>query len=146
MKIDKHSIIQRQLAIVEAMDVDALREKFLEIFGFETAQWNMNSLRRRIIYRLQEIQFGGLTPEEEARLEEQADNDPQAMLNSMPKKKYSETTGTRFIREWKGAVHEVIVLGSKKFEYDGEVYKSLTAIASKITGTHWNGRQFFGVK
>ncbi len=146
MKIDKHSIIQRQLSIVEAMDVDALREKFLEIFGFETAQSNLNSLRRRIMYRLQEIQFGGLTPEEEALLEEQADNDPHAMLNSMPKKKYSETTGTRFLREWKGGIHEVIVLGSKKFEYDGEVYKSLTAIASKITGTHWNGRQFFGVK
>ena len=29
------------------------------------------------------------------------------------------------------------------FEYDGEVYKSLSAVAKKITGSHTSGYLFF---
>jgi hypothetical protein len=32
------------------------------------------------------------------------------------------------------------------FEYDGKTYYSLSAIASKVTGTRWNGFAFFGLK
>ena len=35
---------------------------------------------------------------------------------------------------------------NNKFEFEGEMYRSLSAIADKITGTHWNGKKFFGVK
>jgi hypothetical protein len=31
------------------------------------------------------------------------------------------------------------------FSYEGTVYKSLSAIATKIAGTKWNGLKFFGV-
>ena len=42
--------------------------------------------------------------------------------------------------------YEVTALGNGKFEYDGTVYQSLSAIAREITGTRWNGKLFFGVK
>jgi hypothetical protein len=54
-------------------------------------------------------------------------------------------SGTKFIRQWQGKVHEVESSGSA-FIYNGENYKSLSAIARKITGTQWNGKLFFGVK
>jgi len=31
------------------------------------------------------------------------------------------------------------------FEYEGRKYKSLSAIAREITGTHWNGYHFFNL-
>ena len=31
------------------------------------------------------------------------------------------------------------------FEYDGRTWRSLTAIAKAITGTHRNGPRFFGL-
>ena len=34
----------------------------------------------------------------------------------------------------------------RTYEYDGAVYKSLSAVARLITGTRWNGKLFFGVK
>ena len=40
----------------------------------------------------------------------------------------------------------VFVLGPKQFEYDNEMFTSLTAVATKITGTHQSGKSFFGVK
>jgi len=32
------------------------------------------------------------------------------------------------------------------FEYEGEVYRSLSAVAEAVTGKHWNGYHFFRLK
>ena len=32
-----------------------------------------------------------------------------------------------------------------KFEFEGETYRSLSAVAQAVTGSHWNGRLFFGL-
>lgn len=54
--------------------------------------------------------------------------------------------GTRLVREWKGVTHEVIVRDDGVVEYGKGLYRSLSAVARKITGTNWNGRIFFGLK
>ena len=53
--------------------------------------------------------------------------------------------GTRLIRQWQGVSYQVTVR-DHGFEYEGQEYRSLSAIARKITGTAWNGLVFFGVK
>jgi hypothetical protein len=53
--------------------------------------------------------------------------------------------GTRLLREWQGVTHEVRVLDSG-FDYAGQTYKSLSAVARAITGTPWSGPMFFGIK
>lgn len=55
------------------------------------------------------------------------------------------TPGTWLSRTWHGEVHQVIVLETG-FEYRGERYASLSEIAKRITGTHWSGPRFFGLK
>lgn len=55
------------------------------------------------------------------------------------------SVGTVLIREWRGATHRVTVL-AKGFQYGGNVYGSLSAIARAITGTNWSGRRFFGLR
>lgn len=55
------------------------------------------------------------------------------------------TPGTRLIREWQGVTHEVTVL-DQGFSYQGELFRSLSQIAEIITGTHWSGPRFFGLK
>ena len=54
-------------------------------------------------------------------------------------------TGARLIREWQGQTHVVNVLDAG-YDYQGRVYKSLSAIAREITGTAWSGPLFFGLK
>jgi hypothetical protein len=39
-----------------------------------------------------------------------------------------------------------VVLDGGAFEYRGRRYRSLSAIAKAITGAHWNGRLFFGLR
>jgi hypothetical protein len=53
--------------------------------------------------------------------------------------------GTRLLREWGGKTHTVIVLDDG-FEYESERHQSLTQIARRITGTHWSGPRFFGLR
>ena len=53
--------------------------------------------------------------------------------------------GTRLVREWRGVEH-VVTVTAGGFEWQGQPYKSLSAIARAITGTRWNGLVFFGLK
>lgn len=53
--------------------------------------------------------------------------------------------GARILREWNGVTHEVTVLNDG-FAWSGKTWKSLTAIAGHITGAHWSGPRFFGLK
>ncbi len=50
--------------------------------------------------------------------------------------------GNLIERRYKGRMVRVLVL-TEGFEYEGERYKSLTAIARVISGTHCNGFLFF---
>jgi hypothetical protein len=45
---------------------------------------------------------------------------------------------------FKGVEHRVLVL-PHGFDYGGQTYRSLTAVACAISGSHWNGFQFFGL-
>src|SRR5215472_2450388 len=53
-------------------------------------------------------------------------------------------TGTRLVRHWHGHAHTVQVR-EDGFEYEGQLYRSLTVIAKRITGAHWSGPRFFGL-
>lgn len=53
--------------------------------------------------------------------------------------------GTQLIREWQGVTHTVTVC-ERGFTHRNTHYRSLSAIARKITGAQWSGPKFFGIK
>ena len=53
--------------------------------------------------------------------------------------------GARLIREWRGVTHTVLVHG-EGFDWNGQRYRSLTLIAREITGAHWSGPRFLGLR
>jgi hypothetical protein len=53
--------------------------------------------------------------------------------------------GSILRREFKGQIVVVQVL-EHGFQYQDRFYKSLSAIARQVTGTHWNGYAFFARK
>ena len=56
----------------------------------------------------------------------------------------SISPGTRLIRDWSGRSHVVDAIEGG-FVYESKIYRSLSAIARKITGAHWSGPRFFGL-
>jgi len=104
-------------------------------------------------YRQQELEKGGLSPEAKIRLQElirkyDPINNKSMRING---KKESEAKldksrlpipGTVITRKYKGKLLEVKVL-EKGFEFEGKSYRSLTGIVKQITGSQWNGYNFF---
>ncbi len=64
--------------------------------------------------------------------------------NSSARPRAAPRLGTRFVREWNGKSHVVEVV-DKGFVWQGKTYRSLSAIASTITGSRWSGPRFFGL-
>jgi len=71
-------------------------------------------------------------------------NPISARKNSSARPRAAPRQGTRFVREWNGKSHVVEVMG-KGFVWQGKTYRSLSAIASTITGNRWSGPRFFGL-
>jgi hypothetical protein len=100
-------------------------------------------LIRALAHQLQQQSYGGtgralrrrlqtLTGEREKR---GASFDPDAGVLK---------TGTTLVRQWRGHTHAVFVRDNG-FEYEGQLYRSLSVIAKRITGAHWSGPRFFGL-
>lgn len=53
--------------------------------------------------------------------------------------------GTRLLRDWNGRNIEVTVV-ENGYLFDDRLYNSLSQIAEHVTGTHWSGPRFFGLK
>jgi hypothetical protein len=126
-------------AIENTRDLKKLCEYHKKYCGSAPAILTKSYLRRKIIYRIQEIQFGGLTEDEIKRIEALA-NEPKDKTPTM-----NIVKGTIIKREYNNQLYEVVSLGNGKFEMNGIEYNSLSAVAKKITGSHWNGRAFFGL-
>lgn len=99
-------------------------------------------LRLGIAYRLQEQRLGGVSRSSRTLLRELAAQPKEGERKGPPTRKLS--VGTRLARDWHGVGHTVTVL-ENSFEYDGRNWRSLTAIAKAISGSHCSGPGFFGL-
>lgn len=95
-------------------------------------------LRQIIIFEVQARLHGGLAKSFRKRLSKVAATKLRATTSK------SLQTGSRLMREWNGVTHTVDVT-ARGFVWQGQTYRSLSAIAREITGAHWSGPRFFGV-
>ncbi len=134
-----------------------LREKYEQLFGNqEPTSNNKVYLWHKIAYKLQEAEHGSLSAKAKGRLkaliEEYDPINNKALRPDRPavhqqlhiKDKRLPIPGTVITKEYKGANYQVKVL-EKGFEYNGKIYKTLSAIAKEITRAHWNGYLFFNL-
>ena len=101
-------------------------------------------LLRGITYKLQERPLGGLSKSIMRKLERlNLDSEASGAQKSAPP--ISLKAGTRLVREWRGVSYTVLV-HADGFEWNGRRYRSLTIVAREITGAHWSGPRFFGLR
>lgn len=145
--------VVKQIADLDNLTYNQLCERWLTLFGKDPTASNRPYLIKRLAYRIQEIAYGGLSDNARTTMDNILDthgfdeNGGRSRGRHTEKKYKADVPipGTRFIREWKDNTYEVTVV-SGGFEFEGRRYRSLSAIAQAITGTHWNGRAFFGLK
>tara|TARA_R110000782_G_scaffold20675_2_gene55769 strand:+ start:11555 stop:12055 length:501 start_codon:yes stop_codon:yes gene_type:complete len=152
-----------QIHALEHMTPAGLRRRYAEVFGEACRSNNRRWLVRRIAWRLQSNAEGGLSErakrraaelarDQDLRLRPPTDRGPQlgAGLRTVSGTLVPRVdtrlpvAGTVLTRAHLGVEHRVLVLPNG-FEHDGTVYRSLSAVAHAITGSHWNGFRFFGL-
>lgn len=150
--------IGKEIAELKQMTVRELREKYEAVFGEPTRAGNKDFLFKRIAWRIQSLAEGDLSERarrraellaRDADLRTTAPRTPLAAVGAndakpapSPGDERVPLPGTVLTRAYRGKAYHVIVR-EDGFEYDGQIFRSLSAIAKLITGSHWNGLLFF---
>lgn len=137
--------LSERLISLVSLDLGQLRSEWRRLYRTTPpVRLSRDLLQRSIAHRLQEEVLGGLPPAAQRRLAAMAralaaNGEPAAAPAVRLK------AGTTLVREWHGRTHTVLVL-EKGFEHEGKHYVSLTQLARTITGAHWSGPRFFGLR
>jgi len=145
--------LDREIATLKTMSVGELRERYAELHGENCRSRHRAYLIRRIVWKLQARAEGGLSERARRRAAELADvsaarvTPPKSQAvaehrRTPPADPRIPAPGSMLVRDYKGQRIHVLVAESG-FEYDGEVYGSLSAVAKAVTGSHINGYRFF---
>ncbi len=135
-----------RLAAMKTMSVKELKAEWSKLMGSEAPNNSSQFMIQRLSYRIQELAFGGMSKPLVRTLDALADEyEGKKVRKSVIADPRNPIIGTRLIREWNGTEHTVTVL-KDGFDWQGQRFKSLSAIAKTITGTSWNGYRFFGLR
>ena len=150
-----------EIAALPRLRVSELRARFAVVFGEPTPSHNKVWLVKRIAWRLQALAEGDLSERARRRAAELV-ADADVRLSAPPgptatSDRASNTAtfrvladdrlprpGTILTRRYKSRTLQVEVL-DHGFAYDGQVYRSLSAVAKAVTGSHCSGHFFFGL-
>lgn len=154
--------VSKRLATIRSMDRSELLVAWRQLIGRPPPRRaSMKLLQRVLSWEAQAQAFGGLPPDVDRQLRNRAkqlfaersssDVQPFNIPSVSPDKRQSVVSaigrlrpGVQLMREWNGRTHRVEVT-EDGFVMDNKTYRSLIAIAKRITGTHWSGPRFFGL-
>jgi Protein of unknown function (DUF2924) len=149
-----------EIAALGRLTVPELRAKFAAVFGESTQAHNKVWLVKRLAWRLQALAEGDLSQRARQRAAElvndadlrlsppradQATADPAQQQGTTLRLQADDRLprpGTILTRRYKGRTLQVEVL-EHGFACDGQVYRSLSAVAKAVTGSHCSGHLFF---
>ncbi|HEV7264483.1 MAG TPA: DUF2924 domain-containing protein [Falsiroseomonas sp.] len=139
-------LLRERLTGLAGRELDELRIEWQRLYrSAPPIRLSRDLLQRSIAHRLQEEALCGLSAAAQRQLaalaRTLAANGKPPPVPPVARLK----PGTTLMREWHGRTHTVIVL-EKGFEHEGRHYASLTRIAHLITGAHWSGPRFFGLR
>lgn len=123
-----------ELVALESMKRDELRIVWVRRMKTSPPSLSPGMLRLALAHAIQSKALGGITKSMDRKLRE------------LVAGKTGPTPGTRFTRAWQGKIHVVTVTADKKFSWQGKEYNTLSQVACAITGTHWSGPAFFGIR
>ncbi len=136
--------VAARLQALAGMTYDGLRTEWRRLYrAHPPKRVARDLLALGVAWKIQEQAYGGLGAATKRRLADLAKTvrrNGDVTRNRVARLK----PGARFVREWRGETHRVVVL-EEGFEWKGTQWHSLSAIAREITGVHWSGPRFFGL-
>ena len=131
----KPSLVDEIEALVP-LHLEGLREIWRDRFGAPPKLRSAELLRHCLAWRLQAEALGGLDGDTRRRLKRRQRLRAEGLDLGI---------GTTLQREWQGRIVRITV-EEEGFRHEGRLFKSLSAAATAIAGTRWNGPRFFGLR
>jgi Protein of unknown function (DUF2924) len=135
---------EQKLDALDRMPPAELRALWRDTWRRPAPEIGPDLLRRGIAWKQQSRVHGDLPPHVRREIQSVL-NRLRAGKAAVGDERVALKAGTRLVREWRGTMHQVVVL-ERGYEHEGRHYGSLTQVASAITGVHWSGPRFFGLK
>jgi len=130
---------------IQGMSMNALRAQWRRLYRSPPPRHvRRDLLVRAVVWKYQDVASGTRSTPTLRRLKKLAEQ-LETHGNLAEPRSPTLRPGSRLLREWGGATHTVTVI-ENGFEWQGSRYRSLSEIACAITGTHWSGPRFFGLK
>ncbi|MBK7537591.1 MAG: DUF2924 domain-containing protein [Myxococcales bacterium] len=152
--------VPAQLAALDNMTVSQLAAKHYELLGESTRSRNRRGLQKRLAFHIQASAHGGLTAEAQAKIctlgselpqrwqrrlaQQHAARRPQILPLPPTRDPRLPPPGTLLRRIFRGKTYAVTV-EVEGFSYQSRSFRTLSAVARQITGSAWNGFEFFGL-
>jgi len=139
---------ERLSAEIDALQSETtlqLRQRWKALYGTEPPpRASRDFVTRALAYRIQERALGGLSVSTRRLLERVAEDvSERRRVRVAPTRKLH--TGAILLREWGAVQHQVTVLENAVL-FRGKRHRSLSEVARIITGGHWSGPLFFGLR
>lgn len=128
--------VNAEVAALASLDLEGLRAIWVARYGTPPKLRSVELLRLLLAFRLQAEVFGGLGHDTRRTLRRSGPVQAEGLNLGI---------GATLRREWKGRIVEVVV-EADGFRWDGTTYASLSAAATAIAGSRWNGPRFFGLR
>lgn len=134
-----------RLRVLEQMDCAALRGEWRRLYRVQPpTRVSRDLLMLGVAWKIQEQAFGGLGDATRRRLGDLAQT--LERVGDVTRSRVARLRpGAKLVREWHGKTHTVTVC-EDGFEWQGRHWRSLSVIAREITGGHWSGPRFFGLR
>lgn len=128
--------VQHLLVEIGQMDLEQLREFWRRRYGAPPPLRSVPIMRMQLAWRVQAEVFGGLDQDTRRAL---------ARTGAVEAEGKHLGIGARLSRTWKGRQVEVVV-EEQGFRWNDQIFPSLSAAATAIAGSRWNGPRFFGLR
>jgi hypothetical protein len=130
--------LEAQVAALAGMKPSEIKAEWHRVHGGEPPRVSTGLLARALAHDLQCAVQSNLAERVRLRLAGERPVRSAATPALAP--------GTQLVREWGGTSHHVLMEEKGRCSYRGKSFASLSAVARHITGAHWSGPRFFGVR
>jgi Protein of unknown function (DUF2924) len=139
-----------EIAHLRDLDLHGLRARWKSVFRQQLPSHLPRHLLFAVLaYRLQADALGDLNPTTARLLRQIATaggtREGSRLTEAFGRRTTELKPGTILMREWNARAYRVMVV-DEGFALNGKTYDSLSKVAFAITGTHWNGPRFFGLR
>lgn len=128
--------VDRVVAAIGGMALEDLREEWRRRYGAPPRLRSVPIMRQLLAWRVQVDALGGLDPETKRLLARSGPVEAEGRQLGV---------GGRLTRQWQGR-EVTVVVEEQGFRWEDQVFPSLSAAATAIAGSRWNGPRFFGLR